>query len=83
MTAKAKANVNWVRLAVVDIRFRRNVEKDKDFLLKDLQAFEKTALNREHKMIALKLEVNKLSKELGLPAPYEKVEDDGDLIESE
>lgn len=82
MTAKAKANVNWVRLAVVDISFRRNVEKDKDFLLKDLQAFEKTAFHREHKMIALKAEVNKLSRELGLPLPYEEVDDDGDLFDS-
>lgn len=60
------------RRALVDeIDRRKVVEKELSAKLVQLKQFKDIAVGREVKMIELKKEVNKLSKELGRPEPYD------------
>lgn len=54
-----------------DITERKQEEMRLNSLVKDLQQFKETTIDRENKMIELKKEINKLSKELGKPEPYD------------
>lgn len=59
------------RSLVAEIERRRKVEDELSAKLGQLRQFKDVAVGRELKMIELKKEVNKLSKELGRPEPYE------------
>ncbi len=59
------------RTLVAEIERRGKVEDELSAKLSQLRQFKDIAVGRELKMIELKKEVNKLSKELGRPEPYE------------
>ncbi|MFB0520370.1 MAG: PAS domain-containing protein, partial [Desulfatiglandales bacterium] len=56
---------------IMDITERRKAEEEQRRLIKDLEETNKIMVGRELRMIELKEEVNKLSKELGRPEPYD------------
>ncbi|MDD5155904.1 MAG: PAS domain-containing protein [Candidatus Omnitrophica bacterium] len=56
-----------------DITDRKKAEEQQMALLKDLEGMNRVMVGRELKMIELKQAINKLSRELGRPEPYDKV----------
>ncbi len=54
-----------------DITTRRKMETELKSKLEDLKQFREVTIDRENKMIELKKEINKLSEELGRPAPHD------------
>ena len=56
-----------------DITERKQAEEQQSALMKDLEETNKIMVGRELRMIELKKEVNKLSKQLKMPAPYDDV----------
>ena len=59
------------RSLVAEIERRKKLEDELSAKLAQLRQFKDIAVGREIKMIELKKEVNRLSKELGRPEPYE------------
>ncbi|MCX5696787.1 MAG: PAS domain S-box protein [Candidatus Omnitrophica bacterium] len=60
----------------MDIADRKKTEEQQKVLLKDLEDMNKIMVGRELKMIELKQEINRLSRELGRQSPYNE-EDKG------
>lgn len=56
---------------VAEIDRRKKIEEELSVKLSQLKQFKDIAVGREIKMIDLKKEINKLSKELGRPEPYD------------
>jgi len=61
----------YVNLYGIDITERKKVEEEQKKLIEDLEETNKIMVGRELMMVELKKEVNKLSKELGRPEPYD------------
>ena len=61
------------RSLVAEIDRRKKLEDELSAKLAQLRQFKDIAVGRELKMIELKKEVNRLSKELGRPEPYESL----------
>jgi PAS domain S-box-containing protein len=53
-----------------DITERKKAEEEQKRLMQDLAETNKIMVGREMRMVELKEEINKLSEELGRPAPY-------------
>ena len=55
---------------VTDITDRKKMENDLKKTIKELKQFKEVTVGRENQMIELKKEINRLSRKLGKPEPY-------------
>ncbi|HBG61980.1 MAG TPA: hypothetical protein DDX37_09150 [Candidatus Omnitrophica bacterium] len=69
---KNEINALLIDVAIYnDLTEQKKAEDEKRKYLIELQQYKNLTINRETRMIELKKEVNQLSKELGIPEPYD------------
>ncbi|HOW35180.1 MAG TPA: PAS domain S-box protein [Candidatus Omnitrophota bacterium] len=71
LTPVAIGGKNIIHCVWRDITDRKKIEENIKKSIEDLQHFKSVTLGREERMIELKKEINRLSKELGRGEPYE------------